>query len=100
MTTRIEEMEGKMIAVLEGELDTAAAVEVNEAFAPLHEYKGGLIEVDCNRLEYIASSGLRILLSMLKSAKANGNRVVLLGVNPDIKNVFKMTGFINLFEFE
>ncbi|MBR1935151.1 MAG: STAS domain-containing protein, partial [Muribaculaceae bacterium] len=52
------------------------------------------------KLEYIASSGLRILLSLLKSAKANGNRVVLKDVNADIKNVFKMTGFITLFEFE
>ena len=56
--------------------------------------------IDCTNLEYIASSGLRILLSILKDAKAGGSRVVLRNVNEDIKNVFSLTGFINIFEFE
>ena len=55
--------------------------------------------IDCTELEYIASSGLRILISILKGAKANGSKVVLKNLNDDIKNVFKLTGFINLFEF-
>lgn len=100
MITKIEQLEDKALVTLEGELDTAAAAKVNEQFEPLHSFKGGLILIDCAKLEYIASSGLRILLSLLKSAKANGNRVVLKDVNADIKNVFKMTGFITLFEFE
>jgi len=57
------------------------------------------VTIDCTELEYIASSGLRILISILKGAKANGSKVVLKNLNDDIKNVFKLTGFINLFEF-
>lgn len=33
-------------------------------------------------------------------AKATGSKVTLRHVNDDIKNVFKLTGFINIFEFE
>ena len=55
---------------------------------------------ECKELEYIASSGLRILLDVLKKTKAKGKTVTLRNVNDDIKNVFKITGFINLFEFE
>ena len=58
------------------------------------------MHIDCTDLEYIASSGLRILISILKGAKAGGSRVVLKNVNEDIQSVFKLTGFINLFEFE
>ena len=100
MKAKFEELEGKYIATLAGELDTAAAVEVEEALKPLQESAGKDVIIECAELEYIASSGLRILLSILKAAKANGSKVVLRHVNDDIKNVFKLTGFINIFEFE
>lgn len=43
---------------------------------------------------------LSILLSILKGAKTTGSKVVMKGVNDDIKNVFKLTGFISVFTFE
>ena len=67
---------------------------------PLYESNGKDVIIECKGLEYIASSGLRILLSILKGAKAVGSKVVLRNVNEDIKNVFQLTGFINIFEFE
>ena len=100
MKTKIEEIDGKYVATLEGEMDTAAAMEVEEAMKPLYKSNGKDVIIDCTNLEYIASSGLRILLSILKDAKASGSRVVLRNVNEDIKNVFSLTGFINIFEFE
>ena len=81
-------------------MDTAAAMEVEEILKPLYQSNGKDVIIDCTNLEYIASSGLRILLSILKDAKASGSRVVLRNVNEDIKNVFSLTGFINIFEFE
>ena len=56
--------------------------------------------IDCHDLEYIASSGLRILIRIQKAAKASGSHVVMRGVNADIMNVFKLTGIISVFEFE
>lgn len=100
MNTKIEEIEGKYIATLEGEMDTAAAVEAEEVLKPLYNSDGKDVIIECRGLEYIASSGLRILLGILKGAKASGSRVVMRNVNDDIKNVFKLTGFINIFEFE
>lgn len=100
MKTTIEEQNGKWIATLEGEMDTAAALEVEETLKPLMDSKGKDVLIECAGLEYIASSGLRILLSILKAAKASGSKVTLRNVNEDIKNVFKLTGFINIFEFE
>ena len=100
MNAKLEEIDGKYVATLEGEMDTAAATEAEEVLKPLYTSDGKDVIIDCNGLEYIASSGLRILLSILKGAKANGSRVTLRGVNDDIKNVFKLTGFINIFEFE
>ena len=100
MKTTIQEIENKIVATLVGELDTTAAIEVEEALKPLLDTHGRDIVIDCTDLEYIASSGLRILLSILKGAKSTGSKVVLRGVNDDIKNVFKLTGFISIFEFK
>ena len=93
MNAKLEEIEGKYVATLEGEMDTAAATEAEEVLKPLYNSDGKDVIIDCNGLEYIASSGL-------KAAKASGSKVTLRGVNDDIKNVFKLTGFISIFEFE
>lgn len=100
MKTSIQENEGKWIVTLAGELDTPSAIQAEEVLKPLYTSDGKDVFIQCDRLEYIASAGLRILLSILKSAKANGSRVVLQHVNDDIMNVFKLTGFVSLFEFE
>lgn len=100
MTTSIQEIDGKLVASLSGELDTAAAPETEKALQPLLESQGKDIVIDCTELEYIASSGLRILLGILKKANEVGSRVVLKNVNDVIKDVLDLTGFISIFEFE
>jgi anti-anti-sigma factor len=100
MNTRIEELDGKIVATLEGQMDTAAAMEVEKELQPLYNSDGRDIVIECEKLEYIASSGLRILLGILKNAKAGGNKVTLRNMNDDIKNVFQLTGLINLFDVE
>ncbi|MBP5393774.1 MAG: STAS domain-containing protein [Bacteroidaceae bacterium] len=100
MKTNIEQLEDKYLVVLEGELDTAAAAEVEKTLQPLYTTNGKDVIIDCEGLDYIASSGLRILISILKGAKAGGSKVVLKNMNEDIKSVFKLTGFINIFDVE
>lgn len=100
MKTTIQEADGKIVVKLEGEMDTAAAVEVEDQLKPFYTEQNKDVILDCEGLEYIASSGLRILLSILKAAKACGHSVIMRNVNPDIKNVFQLTGFINIFTFE
>ena len=80
MKTTIEELDGKYVATLEGELDTAAAVEAEKVLQPLYNTDGKDVIVECKNLEYIASSGLRILLSLLKGAMSKGSKVTLRGI--------------------
>ena len=100
MKTTIQELDEKTMITLIGSFDTAAAIEVDQTLKPVTEAISKDVVFECKELEYIASSGLRILLDVLKKAKAKGKTVTLCNVNDDIKNVFKITGFINLFEFE
>ena len=101
MKTTIQELDENIIVTMVGSLDTAAAIETEQTLkAVTAEEVDKDIVFECEELEYIASSGLRILLDVLKKTKAKGHKVILRNLNDDIKNVFKITGFINLFEFE
>lgn len=100
MTIDIQKSENQILAILDGELDTAAAADAEVYLQPLLESEGKDVVIDCTRLEYIASSGLRLLLGILKKAKSVGSRVVLKNVNDVVKDVLELTGFISIFEFE
>ena len=100
MNTTIKETDGNMVAMLEGRLDTAASPETEKAMQPLYDCENQDIIIDCANLEYISSSGLRIFLSVLKIVKPKGCHVYIRGLNDDLRQVFAMTGFINLFEFK
>lgn len=98
MNTTIREEDGKIIVVLEGRLDTAAAAKTSVDIAPVNESEGHDIVIDCTGLTYISSSGLRILLGIRKHASEVSSRVSITGANDDIRDVLYTTGFNNLFE--
>ena len=101
MKTTIEEKNGELVATFEGRLDTAASVQTAKDIEPLNLCPDGqVIILDCTRLEYLASSGLRLFIGVLKDAKPRGCKVYVKGLNKDLKSVFAMTGFIHLFEFK
>ena len=100
MTTTIQENGKQLIALFSGRLDTAAAVQVAEDVKPMMEADNKELILDCTRLEYISSSGLRIFLAIRKEASAHGSKVIVRNINADIRQVFMMTGFISLFDIE
>lgn len=85
---------------LVGRLDTPAALDVAAELEPLKEKASGTIILDCSEMTYISSSGLRIFLSLRKAAAVKGGEVVVKSISDDIRQVFMMTGFLNLFQIE
>ncbi|MBR1406267.1 MAG: STAS domain-containing protein [Bacteroidales bacterium] len=100
MKVTINKEEKATVVVLTGRLDTPSAQEVSKAMEPVVADASGTIILDCSGLEYISSSGLRIFLTVRKAAAVQGGKVIVKGINSDIRNVFMMTGFLNLFEIE
>jgi anti-anti-sigma factor len=83
-----------------GRLDTPASQEVSEQLEPLMTNASGTIVLDCTEMSYISSSGLRIFLSLRKAAASQGGKIIVRNISDDIRQVFMMTGFLNLFEIE
>lgn len=100
MNITIESANGTTTARLEGRLDTPASVEVNPQFDQLIEAADGTVVLDCTDLNYISSSGLRLFLSLRKAAGAKGGKVIIRNINDGIRQVFMMTGFLNMFEIQ
>jgi len=49
--------------------------------------------IDLARLEYIASSGLRVFLLTQKRARGSGAGLMLINVSPQIHDIFRYAGF-------
>ena len=99
MKTTLQEQDGKMVAILAGSLDTAAAPETEKAMSPLNDVEGKDIIIDCTELEYISSAGLRIFLGILQNAQGKGGQVYIKGINENVRTIFTITGFSNIFKF-
>ena len=100
MKVTIEEKDQTLVAVLSGRLDTAVSQEVATQLQPLVDNANKTIILDCKELEYISSSGLRIFLTIRKAAATKGGKVIVKDISTEIRQVFMMTGFLNLFEVQ
>ena len=100
MEVFIEKENNVTTARFVGRLDTPASQEVSKSVEPILEDPTGTIVLDCMDMEYISSSGLRIFLTIRKAAASKGGKVIVKDINNDIRQVFMMTGFLNLFEIQ
>ena len=84
--------------VLEGRLDTVTAPELEGA---LKEVLDGLssLTMDFEKLEYISSAGLRVLLSAQKIMNKQGEMKII-HVNDTIMEIFEVTGFVDILTIE
>ena len=99
MEVKVTKEAAATVAALIGRLDTLAAQEIAPQMDELKNVDGTLI-LDCTELSYISSSGLRIFLTLRKAAAEKGGKVIVRGISNEIRSVFMMTGFLNLFEIQ
>ena len=96
----INEEEGRLVAALSGDLDNVASSQAEKGLAPVFERTDCDVVFDCTELNYISSSGLRILLNVFKHARSNGHAAILRGMEDEVKEAFELSGFLQLFKVE
>lgn len=82
----------KVIVEISGRVDTATAPEFSAAINEVVSLPQTVV-FDCKELDYISSSGLRVILAASKSLKAAGGSLEVINVQPSVQSVFDMTGF-------
>lgn len=88
----------ELVLALEGRLDTVTAPELEEALKDALEGVEELI-LDFEKLDYISSAGLRVLLVAQKTMSQQGSMKIR-NVNEIIREVFDVTGFSDFLTIE
>ncbi len=86
----------ELTLIFKGRLDTNTAPLLEEILQS--DLQGvTLLTFDFSGLEYISSAGLRVLLLGQKYMNKQG-KMIILGANENIKEVFSITGFSDILE--
>ncbi len=88
----------ELTIALEGRLDTTTAPQLDDE---LKTALDGVAKLEFNfeKLEYISSAGLRVLLSAQKVMNKQGSMVIK-NVNEEIQEIFEVTGFVDILTIE
>jgi len=83
--------ERKLVMKVQGRVDTLTAPQLLKAFQEASPQTAS-IELDVEKMPYISSAGLRVLLIMRKSVK-DRSLFKIFHAQPEVENILKMTGF-------
>jgi len=87
-----------LTVALEGRLDTTTATELEKALQAADASVPELI-LDFAGLAYVSSAGLRVLLTTQKKMNKQG-KMIIRNVCDDIKEIFEITGFLDILTIE
>lgn len=98
MEIKKQKINENMVLEITGRLDTTNYSELDEILVD-YISKGEIkIIVDCKNMDYISSSGLRVLLTALKKINAAKGKFFLCGLQDTIQEIFKISGFTSIFK--
>ncbi len=76
---------------LEGKLDNAGSDELKAVLLPLLA-TGGSVALDFAKIDYVTSSGFRVLLQAEKEQRKQGGRLLVAHLSPALRNFFEIAG--------
>lgn len=86
--------------VLSGRLDTITSPQLEKELKVFFDETPGNLVFDFKDLEYISSSGLRIVLWSQKEINKLEKTMKVSGVNETVREVFEITGFTGIVNIE
>ena len=96
MNITFNKKDGELVVSLEGRLDTVTAPEAESLLAK--EYGGiTFLTLDCEKLIYVSSAGLRVFLMAQKKMRSS---MKLVNVCELVMEVFEITGFTEILTIE
>ena len=88
---------GVLTIRLSGHIDSNSAPLIEEEIEKIRtENPAETVVVDCEKLEYISSAGLRVILRLKKAAP----ELKLTNVSAEVYEIFEMTGFTEMMEVQ
>ncbi|MDA3817999.1 MAG: STAS domain-containing protein [Prolixibacteraceae bacterium] len=86
------------VAAISGRIDTTNYNEFETQIMDIIEKGENNIILDCENLNYISSSGLRVFLITQKKLMGTKGKLHLCNMQPAIKEIFDISGFSSIFK--
>jgi anti-anti-sigma factor len=100
MKVTILQKEQESVVRIAGELDTIATTEQADDLQQVLNIADKALVMDCSELEYISSAGLRFFMQLKRESEAKGGSIRITNMNEDVADIFRMSGFQNIFQIE
>lgn len=92
-------LEGQKATVLiEGRIDSSTAPELEKKISKVIKKVNDIV-LDFEKVEYITSAGLRVILAASKALSEKG-KLLIINTSDVIKEIFDMTGFSTVVEID
>ena len=98
MEIKTKKDDKNLTITLEGRLDTNTSPELEKYLEELNSINN--LTLDFEKLNYISSAGLRLILIFQKTMKNNNGTMVIKNVKENIKEIFDITGFTGILTIE
>lgn len=95
---RSDEAEDVWVVEARGRIDAHLAPELEAQLQTLLAAGHNRLIVDFQKVSYISSSGLKVLLIALRAARQRGGDVKLCALNDRVRDVFTISGFDKIFD--
>lgn len=86
----------KTLIELQGRIDSTNASKIEAEIMDKLRLGASRIVLDFEKLDYISSAGLRVVLILAKKLKQSGGRLAVCSMKPAIHSVFDVSGFLPL----
>lgn len=87
-----------VVIFLDGRLDVNAAVEADRTFTEVLSQTDSVV-LDLQKLEYVASAGLRAIKKLRFNLKEKGGSLLVRNATAEVMNIFEMTGIAAILKF-
>lgn len=89
-----------VIITLKGRLDTMTAPQLDDEVKGIDFDEVETVTLNLKDLEYISSSGLRVILALYKNLKSKGGNLKIVNVSNTIMELFSMTGMADYLDIK
>lgn len=100
MEVQVLDLNGEKVVAIEGRVDTVTASDLEKVVSPLWATPSITLVFDCEKMEYLSSSGLRVILSTHKQVTAKGGKFIMRHLNREVRSVIDLTGFSRILTIE
>lgn len=82
-----------------GEIDIMSSEDFKKEVKYIIDAKKDIL-INGEKIEYMDSTGLGVLIGLLKKTKENNNKIIIKNLKPNIYKLFNITGLDKVFEIE